>query len=135
MKSKGFLFLIVAIAVAAVILWPAPDPLADVETVALGRSDSFGDRVMDGFEVALGENRKIRIVANASEADAIITVEPQDGNVAFSFDSSEGFRGSASIRCLVTKNGETSVMFLNITVDENGVHSELVGRKFWEFWK
>lgn len=135
MKSKGFLFLIVVIAVAAVILWPAPDPLADVDTVALGSSDSFGDRVMDGFEVALGENRKIRIVANASEADAVITVEPQDGNLEFSFDSNEGFRGSASIRCLVTKDGETSVMFLNITVDENGVRSELVGRKFWEFWK
>ncbi len=136
MKSKVFLLLVIV--VAGVVLWPAPDPLADVQTVALtssdGSSNSFGERVMDGFEVALGENRKIKIVSSASQADAIITIEPQDGNIEFSIGS-DGFHGSASIRCLVTKNGETSVMFLNITLDENGLKSEIVGRKFWEIWK
>ena len=59
--------LILGIAGAAVLLWPATDPLADVETVAIrvGETPSTGSAIDFESElgVILGE-RNIRIVSN-----------------------------------------------------------------------
>jgi len=137
MKTKGFLILIVLIALAVAWLWPAPNPLDGVQTVALASSGgdpvALDAQVLDGFEVALGKHR-IRLVSDPSQADALIVIEPQSADVSFSLDQ-EGFRGTASIRCLVSKDGQQSVMYFNLSIDENGVHGEMVGTKFWEVWK
>ncbi len=136
--KKSFWPLILVVAIATLVFWPAPDPLADVDTVALATA-SGGDpggleqRVLDGFEVALGKHR-IRIVSDRAQADAVIVVEPQSADVRFNIDQ-EGFRGSATIRCLVRKGGEESVMFLVLTLTPDGLQAELIGRKFWEVWK
>lgn len=134
--KRTLLWLVVFAAIAAV-LWPAPDPLAGVQTVALSTSSSpaadLAPSVLSGFEVALGQHR-IRIVSDRDQADAVIVVEPQSADLNFKLDQ-EGFRGSATIRCLVTKGDQQSVMFLNLAVDGSGVQAELVGRKFWEVWK
>lgn len=130
---KRTFFWLVVFAIMAAVLWPAPDPLAGVETVALSTSSAPDADVLSGFEVALGQHR-IRIVSDRAQADAVIIVEPQSADLNFKLDQ-EGFRGSATVRCLVTKGDQQTVMFLNLVVDDNGVHAELVGRKFWEVWK
>ena len=134
---KRTFFWLVVFAIVAAVLWPGPNPLAGVETVALFTSSApdadLAPDVLSGFEVALGQHR-IRIVSDRAQADAVIIVEPQSADLNFKLDQ-EGFRGSATIRCLVTKGNQQSVMFLNVTVGDNGVQAELVGRKFWEVWK
>lgn len=138
MKRKGTGLLILLVAVGALLLWPAPDPLADVDTVALTTTtgtdpSSLEKRVLDGFEVALGKHR-IRIVSDRAQADAVIVIEPQSADVRFNIDQ-DGFRGSATIRCLVRKGGQESVMFLILTLNQDGLQAELIGRKVWEVWK
>lgn len=134
---KRFFLWLVVFAIIAAVLWPAPDPLAGVQTVALSTSSApetdLAPNVLSGFEVALGQHR-IRIVSDRAQADAVIIVEPQSADVNLQFGQ-DGFRGSATIRCLITKGDQQSVMFLNLTVDDNGVQAELVGKKFWEVWK
>jgi len=136
MKSKGFLWVVVLAAILAY-AWPASDPLSGVQTVALASPGSSASGIepdiLEGVEFALGKH-KITIVSDPNQADAVIEIVPQGGDFNFSFDQ-EGLRGQASIRCLVRKSGQESVMFLNLRVDENGFQAEFVGRKFWEVWK
>lgn len=136
MKKRTLINMLIVI-VVAVFLWPAPDPLEGVESVALSTTDNsavdFSSQILGGLEFALGKHQ-IRIVSDPNQADALLAIEAQNAQIDLNFDD-EGFRGSATIRCLVKKNGQESVMFLHITVDENGVQAQLVGRKFWEIWK
>lgn len=136
MNAKGWIIIagVLVVAVAIVLLWPASDPLAGVETVSIAGPDGqklgLASEILEGLEIALDEHR-IRIVANTSEADAIITLEPQAADIRI---DEAGFR--ASIRCLVTReNGQQQVMYLNVTVNEQGLRAKLETRKFWEFWK
>lgn len=137
MKSKGFWLLIILIVLGAAWLWPAPNPLDGVQTVVLaapgGQPVALDAQVLDGLEIALGKHR-IRIVSDRTQADAVIVIEPKSADVHFSLDKS-GFQGAASIRCLVTKGDQQSVMYFNLSINENGVHGQLVGTKFWEVWK
>jgi len=140
MNAKGWLMLagVFVIAVALVIFWPR-DPLQGVETVAIaGPNIAFPDykngpsldSVFDGLEIALDE-RRIRIVTDSSEADAVITIEPQEADIHISGEGLE-----ARVRCLVTReDGRRYTMYLYVKLDEQGFTARLESRKFWEFWK
>ena len=133
-KGIGILLGVLVIAVAIVTLWPSPDPLAGVQTVAItgpdGQKPGLASQVFQGLEIALGEHN-IKIVANTSEADAIFTIEPQAADVRI---DEQGFR--ARVQCLVTRDdGSKYGMDLYITADAQGISAKLESRRFWEFWK
>jgi len=74
---------VVLVAAAVVLLWPASDPLAHVQTVAVQMSGSSNTTPTDssqkpplvrGLEVALGDHH-IRIVTDPEAADAVIDIE------------------------------------------------------------
>ena len=134
--------LVLCVALAAVLLWPAPDPLADVETVAVRFDvvDVSTSRV--DFErellVILGE-RDIRIVSDETTADVVLSLTNLTvnlGDIEFSF-SDGGFRGRASAVCtlLDVRTGKSHVMDFHLTIENGRAEAELVPRKFWEFWK
>ena len=141
-RTMGGVVLVLAVAIAVVLLWPAPDPLADVETVAVrvGVVDVSTSRVDFEHEllVILGE-RDIRIVSDETTADVVLSLTDLTvnlGDIEFSF-SDGGFRGRASAICtlLDARTGKSHVMDLHISVENDRVQAELVARKFWEFWK
>ena len=133
---------VLAVAIAVILLWPAPDPLANVDTVAIRVGDSaVGSgrvNVEEGLRVALGD-RHIQIVTDEAAADVVLdltrlTVNLGDIQVSV---SDAGLQGRASAVCtlLDTRTGRTHVMDLHIRYDAGHVTAELVPRKFWEFWK
>jgi len=134
MKSLGMLVVVLAIAAVVVVLWPAPDPLKGIETVALEEHPGITSDLISGLEIALGDHQ-IRIVSDLSKADAVITfVDVRSGALNLSIGEG-GIRGSAHLVCEVEKNGERSLMDLYIRFDKEDVTASLVGRKFYEVWK
>jgi len=132
MKKFGYLAALLVVVAGAVVLWPAADPLAGVETVAIADpsgGESVQPEIFQGLEFALGRHR-IRVVSDSTQADAVVRVEPQSAQVNL---DRQGFR--ATVRCLVTKDGQQYTMDLHVTVDSQGVSAELVQRRFWEVWK
>jgi len=131
----------VIVAIVILVLLPAPDPLAGVETVAVRVGDDAPSTAID-FEsqlrIALGD-RDITIVGDEASADMILRLTDLTvnlGDVEFSLTDGQ-FRGRASAECRLTdvRTGETHVMDFHIRVENGTVRAELVGRKFWEFWK
>jgi hypothetical protein len=136
MNAQGWLIAvgILVVAAAIVLLWPTPDPLAGVQTVAItgpdGQQPGLASQVLQGLEIALDE-QNIKIVANASQADAIVFIEPQSADIRI---DAQGFR--ARVQCLVTReDGSQSEMDLYVTVDERGLSAKLESRRLWEFWR
>jgi hypothetical protein len=136
MNTKGWLIVagVLVVAAAIVLLWPTPDPLAGVQTVAIagpdGQRPGLASQVFEGLEIALDEHN-IKIVASPSEADAIVFIEPQAADIRI---DDQGFR--ARVRCRVTReDGSQSEMDLYVIVDEQGLTAKLESRRFWEFWK
>ena len=138
----GGLIAVLAVAVLAVILWPASDPLAGVETAAVQLGDEPARPSGVDFEselsVVLGD-RNIRIVGNESEADVVLSLTDLTvnlGDIEISFGDGS-FRGRASAVCTLAdvRTGKVHVMDFHISVENGAVRAELVGRKFWEFWK
>jgi len=132
MKKLGYWVALLVIVAGAVVFWPAADPLAGVETVAIADpsgGQAVQSEIFQGLELALGKHR-IRVVSDQAQADAVVRVEPQSAQVNL---DQQGFR--ATVRCLVTKDGQQYVMDLHVTVDAGGVSAELVQRRFWEVWK
>lgn len=137
----GITLISIVVVVAVIALWPAPDPLAGVETVAVrvgsGAESSTVD--MEGeLEVVLGD-RDIRVVSDESLAD--VTLEITDlsvnlGDVEISL-SDAGLRGRISAICTVrdVRTDRTHLMDFHLRFDSNGVRADLVGRKFWHVWK
>jgi len=72
----GGIIAVLVIVVLVVVLWPAPDPLADVETVAIRVGNeparSSGPDFERELSVVLGD-RNIRIVGNESDADVVLS--------------------------------------------------------------
>jgi hypothetical protein len=143
-RNKWIVGLIVtALAVVLVLLlWPAPDPLADVETVAVRvGNDASSSQVVD-FETELGlvlSGRNIRVVSDESAADLVLSLDDfrvSLGDIEISLTDGD-FRGKATAICVVTdvRTGKTHTMDLAIEIENGDVHAELVGRKIWEFWK
>lgn len=143
-RSKVMLGVLVAIAVAiaAIVLWPAPDPLRNARTVYLDTGAAQGDHGAAELEDGLGfvlNDRNLVLVASRADADAEIRVRNVSvnlGDVTVSI-SQGGISGKVKAACGVTdlRTGKTHTMDLTVTVTDNVVTAKLVGRKFWEFWK
>lgn len=117
-----------------VMLWPAPDPLKGVESVAFEEEPGIASEVVSGLKFALGDH-EIEITNNPDEADAVITlIDASSADFNFSI-SDEGASGSIhAVLHLEYQDGRTSTMDLFVTLDENGIKAELKGRKFYEAW-
>ena len=137
----GLIAIVVAV-VLVLLLWPAPDPLADVETVAVRvGNDASSSQAVD-YETELGlvlSGRNIRVVSDESSADLVLSLDDfriNLGDIEISLTDGS-FRGKASAICIVTDvhTGETHTMDFVIQIENGDVRAELVGRKIWEFWK
>ncbi len=133
-RSWATVVLIVGLALGLVFLWPAPDPFAGVETVALatpsGEALRLPQGVLDGLEIALGD-RNVRLVTRPDEADAVLAIEPEAAQI---FIDERGLR--ARVRCTLTerRTGERYTLDLYVTLDDRGLNAKLVVRRPWEVW-
>ena len=135
---------IVVVAALIVILWPAGDPLAGVQAVAVEppdwqsapQRDVIEDPFTQGLEIAFG-NRHITIVPDRRQADAVLVVkEIQVGTIEFSFEQGR-LKGRATAVCTLTdvKTGRTHVMDFRLTIDNGNVEARLTPRRFWQAWR
>lgn len=138
-----WLIALVAAGVLVVVFWPVPDPLADVETVALRldedpEREGVGAWFEDELKIVLN-NRNITIVADEARADAVLSVDDITlnlGDVEISF--AEGsFHGRVSAECTLTdvNTGKQHRMDFTLRFEDDKVNAKLVPRKFWQFWK
>jgi hypothetical protein len=133
---------ILAAAVLVLLFWPAPDPLAGVDTVAVRvGNDTSSSQVID-FETELGlvlSGRNIRVVSDEASADLVLSLDDLRVNLGdIEISLTEGsLRGKASAICVVTdvRTGQTHTMDFVVQIENGDVRAELVGRKVWEFWK
>lgn len=137
----GIVGVIVA-ALVVVMLLPAPDPLADVESVAVRVGNDTPSSAAFDFESELGlvlGGRDIRIVSDEAAADLVLSLDDFSVNLGdIEISLTEGtLRGRASAVCTVTdvRTGNTHTMDFVLRVEDGNVHAELIGRKFWQFWK
>jgi len=136
----GLILCVVVVAVAVILLWPAPDPLADVDTVAVrsGSARPAGVDVVAELDVLLGD-RNIRIVTDEAEADVVLEIKEFTVNLGdIEISISDGsFRGRAQAVCTLSdvRTGDTHVMDFIIQVENGQVRADLVPRRFWQFWK
>jgi len=132
LRTRTVWLVVLGVALLAALFWPTPDPFANVETVALaspeGRPLDLPGQVLDGLELALGE-RRIVIVSDPEQADAVITIEPQSAEIRI---DEQGLR--ARVRGLLTKDGQRYVLDLYVTLDEEGLRAKLVTKRPWELW-
>lgn len=133
---------VVVVAIVVIVVWPAPDPLADAETVYLQlagvENEPGGNEAQVGLEIVLGD-RDLTIVSDRSAADVALELEDLRVDLAeveFSFTEGE-FRGKARAECRITdlRTAKTYTMDLIVRVEGDEVSADLVGRKFWHFWK
>jgi len=131
----------VVVAIVVIVLWPAADPLAGVETVAIRVGDEPAAGVVD-FEselrVALGD-RDIRIVSDEATADVLLSLTDLRvnlGDIEISLTGGQ-VSGRASAECVLTdvRNGTVHTMDLRLRIEDGTVSADLVPRKFWQVWK
>ncbi len=129
------------VAVAAVLAWPPADPFAGVKTVALRTSVESASPAVDvaaELEVVLG-NRNLRIVSDERTADVVLAVTNARfdlGNVQLALNGGKlSGRATAVCRVVNVKTNRAYVMDLVMTLRDGNVRANLVGRRFWEFWK
>ena len=143
-KTKWIVGLIgiLAAAILVIVLWPAPDPLAGVETVVVRVGDDSASSQAFDFKEELSlvlSGRDIRIVADESSADLVLSLDDFRMNLGdIEISLTEGsLQGKASAVCIVTDvlTGDTHTMDFVIRFENDEVHAELTGRKVWEVWK
>jgi len=131
----------VVVAVAVLLAWPAPDPFAGVETVALRIGDEAVSPVVDfagELRVVLGR-RNLRIVSDERTADAVLALtygrlDLGDVELVLAGGKLSG-RATAVCRVVNVRTHRDYVMDLVVTLLDGDVRADLVGRRFWEFWK
>lgn len=131
----------VVVAVVVLLAWPAPDPFAGVDTVALHIGDEGASPVVDfagDLQVVLGR-RNLRIVSDERTADAVLALtygrlDLGDVELALAGGKLWG-RATAVCRVVNVRTHRDYVMDLTVTLRDGDMHADLVGRKFWEFWK
>ena len=131
----------VVVAVAVLLAWPAPDPFAGVETVALRIGDEAVSPVVDfagELRVVLGR-RNLRIVSDERTADAVLALtygrlDLGDVELVLAGGKLSG-RATAVCRVVNVRTHRDYVMDLVVTLRNGDVQANLVGRRFWEFWK
>jgi len=128
--------------VLVIVLWPAPDPLANVDAVAVRVGHGAAASEAFDFEAELGvvlSGRNIRVVSDEASADLVLSLDNFSFNLGdIQISLTDGnFQGKASAVCVVTdvRTGKTHTMDFMIQVENGHVRAELVGRKFWQFWK
>lgn len=131
----------IVVAVVVIVLWPAPDPLAGVETVAVrvGDEPASGDVDFESeLRVVLGD-RDIEIVSDEASADVVLSLTDLRVNLGdIEISLTEGrLSGRASAECILTdvRTGEVHTMDFYLRFENGSVRAELVPRKFWQFWK
>jgi len=136
------LSVILVAAILALLLWPTPDPLAGVDTVAIRVGNDAGSSQAFDFETELGlvlSGRNIRVVSDESAADLVLSLDDFRVNLGdIEISLTDGtLRGRATAICVVTdvRTGESHTMDFVIQIEDGNVNAELHGRKFWEFWK
>jgi len=133
---------IIVVAVVVIVLWPAPDPLAGVETVAVRVGDEPAPSGHVDFEselrVVLGD-RDIRIVSDEAAADVVLSLTDLRVNLGdIEISLTEGrLSGRANAECILTdvRTGVVHTMDFNLRIENGSVSAKLVPRKFWQFWK
>jgi hypothetical protein len=131
----------VVVAVVVLFAWPAPDPFSGVDTVALRIGDEASPSVVDfagELQVVLGR-RNLRIVSDERTADAVLALTTArlglgDIELALAGGKLSG-RATAVCRVANVRTGRAYVMDLVVTLRDGDVRANLVGRRFWEFWK
>ena len=144
MKSRRWVWSIpaaIVVAVVVIVVWPAADPLAGIESVAIRVGDEPQPAAVnfdDELRVVLGD-RGIRIVADEGSADVVLSLTDLRVNLGdIEISLTEGsLSGRASAECVLTdvRTGEVHTMDFHVRVENGTVRAELVARKFWEFWK
>ena len=143
-RTKWILGIAAAIvaAVVIIVLWPAPDPLANAETVAIRVG---GDEPSQGgidYREELGvvlSGRDLRIVSDESSADVVLVLNDfrvNLGDIQISLTNGQ-LNGRASAVCVVTnlRTGDVHTMDFLLRIENGEVRADLVARKFWQFWK
>ncbi len=133
---------IIVIAIVVIVLWPAPDPLAGVETVAVRVGDEPAPSGNVDFEselrVVLGDC-DIQIVSDEAAADVVLSLTDLRVNLGdIEISLTEGrLSGRANAECILTdvRTGKVHTMDFNLRIEDGTVSAELVPRKFWQFWK
>ncbi len=133
---------VLAAAIVIVALWPAPDPLANVETVAVRVGDDEPSQGGIDYQEELGivlSGRNLRIVSDESAADVVLALNDFRVNLGdIEISLTDGHvSGRASAVCVVTdvRTGEVHTMDFLLRFENGEVHADLVARKFWQFWK
>lgn len=135
---------VVVIACVIVVLWPAGDPLAGVQSVAVTPPDwgaSPRDAAVQGpflreLEVVLG-GKNVRIVADPAQADAVLVVKRVNlGRIELRIDSG-GISGTATARCELTdqRTGRGYLMDFTLTMRNGEIRARLTPKRFWQVWK
>ena len=132
----------IVVAVVVIVLWPAPDPLAGVETVAVRVGDEPAPSGNVDFEselrIVLGD-RDIQIVSDEASADVVLSLTDLRVNLGdIEISLTEGrLSGRANAECILTdiRTGKVHTMDFNLKIENGTVSAELVPRKFWQFWK
>jgi hypothetical protein len=133
---------VMMIGVLAMVLWPAPDPLAGASTVALRLGErppeSVGIDYVHELRVVLS-GRDIAIVSDESAADLVLVLDDVRVNLGdIEISLTQGrLRGNARAVCIVTdlRTGDVHTMDFVLRFEDGDVHAELTARKFWQFWK
>ena len=133
--------LVLVVGLVVILAWPAPNPLADAQTVAIRSSSSASAssiNLREELQLVLS-GRNLRIISDESAADLVVTLDEVRvnlGDVEVSLSDGD-LRGRASAVCIVTdvRSGRTYTMDLLVRFDTKGVHASLSGRRFWQFWK
>lgn len=124
-------------------LWPAGDPLAGAEVVAISPSEAgFPDEIparsvlIQGLTLILTE-RRITVVEQPEEADLLLEIsEVRLEELELRLDE-EGLRGRLSATCRLTdlRSGETHRLRLRVTLEDGLLRAELVAKRPWQFWR
>ncbi|MBE0635153.1 hypothetical protein IH601_04060 [Candidatus Bipolaricaulota bacterium] len=110
--AGSIVLLIVAILV--IVLWPAPDPLAGVDSVAIRVQDDAATSHTFDFETESGlvlSGRNVRVVSDEASADLVLSLDEFRVNLGdIQISLTEGsLAGKASAVCIVThvRTGKT----------------------------
>lgn len=122
-------------AVIIVVLWPAPDPLQGVESVAIEGDAGIASEILNGLLISL-EDHEIVITNDPDRADAVLQfVEATSADFSFSVNETGASGTIHAVLLLTFSDGRKAKLDLNVIIDQDGVRGELKGRKFYEIWK
>jgi hypothetical protein len=131
----------IVVAVVVILAWPAPDPFTGARTVALRIGDEASSAAVDfagELRVVLGR-RDLQIVSDEQTADVVLALtygQLDLGDVKLALASGKlSGRATAVCRVVNVRTHRDYVMDLVVTLRNGDVRANLVGRRFWEFWK